>query len=125
MEYLRCPKCHSTMAELAKEVNGHKVFRCLSCGYFFWASEASEEISLDLSNEEFATLARIAHERDITFNQLVNNILRDEMAKQHTYATSLRQDFGLPAAPLNAISSKDLQDYIKWLENKMYESSEK
>lgn len=36
-----------------------------------------ETIELNLTDEEFLVLAKLAHERDITFNQLVNDILRD------------------------------------------------
>jgi len=38
-------------------------------------------IELDLSDEAFMILAKMAHEQDITFNQLVNNILRKWMDK--------------------------------------------
>lgn len=36
-----------------------------------------ETIELNLTDEEFLVLAKLAHERDITFNQLVNDILRN------------------------------------------------
>jgi len=36
-----------------------------------------ETIEVELSNSEFLNLARRAHELDVTFNQLVNNILSD------------------------------------------------
>lgn len=34
-----------------------------------------ETVEVDLTDEEFLYLARCAHERDITLNQLVNDIL--------------------------------------------------
>ena len=34
-----------------------------------------EEIPVDLSDEEFLTIAKMAHERDITFNKMVEIIL--------------------------------------------------
>lgn len=34
-----------------------------------------EEIPVDLSDEEFLAIARMAHERDITFNKMVETIL--------------------------------------------------
>ena len=34
-------------------------------------------IEVDLTDDEWYTLMKIAHERDITLNQLVENILRD------------------------------------------------
>jgi len=36
-----------------------------------------ENIEVELSDGEFLSLARQAHDLDITFNQLVNNILAD------------------------------------------------
>lgn len=38
-----------------------------------------ENIEIELSDSEFLSLARQAHEQDITFNQLVNNILAQAM----------------------------------------------
>lgn len=34
-----------------------------------------EEIPVDLTDEEFLAIAKMAHERDITFNKMVENIL--------------------------------------------------
>lgn len=36
-----------------------------------------ENIEIELTDEEFLGLARLAHEQDVTFNQLVNNILAE------------------------------------------------
>lgn len=36
-----------------------------------------ENIEIELSDGEFLRLAKQAHELDVTFNQLVNNILAD------------------------------------------------
>ena len=33
------------------------------------------EIQIDISDEDFLILAKLSHEQDVTFNQLVNNIL--------------------------------------------------
>ena len=38
-----------------------------------------EEVEIDLPEEQIFMLMKIAHERDITLNQLVNDILRDAM----------------------------------------------
>lgn len=35
-----------------------------------------ETIDIELSDEEFLRLAKLAHEHDVTFNQLVNGLLR-------------------------------------------------
>ncbi len=36
-----------------------------------------ESVELELTDEEFARYARFAHDRDITFDHLVENALRD------------------------------------------------
>lgn len=41
--------------------------------------EKTTEVDIDLSDEMFLTLAKIAHENNITFNELVNVILRKRM----------------------------------------------
>jgi predicted DNA-binding ribbon-helix-helix protein len=37
------------------------------------------EVPIDLTDDEFLRLAKMAHERDITFNQLVEEILQSEI----------------------------------------------
>lgn len=37
--------------------------------------EGYQDIPVDLSDEEFLAIAKMAHERDITFNQMVESIL--------------------------------------------------
>lgn len=39
-------------------------------------------IEIDLSDEEFLKVAKMAHERDITFNQMVELILQAEMDRR-------------------------------------------
>ncbi len=36
-----------------------------------------ETIQIDMSDDDFLRLAKIAHEHDITFNQLVNRLLME------------------------------------------------
>jgi hypothetical protein len=38
-------------------------------------------VSVDLSDDTFIFLAKMAHKKDITFNQLCNDILRDQLNK--------------------------------------------
>jgi len=45
--------------------------------YFGVAETKLETVELELSDEEFARYARFAHDRDITFNRVVENALRD------------------------------------------------
>jgi hypothetical protein len=39
-------------------------------------------ITIELTDEQFLILAKEAHEQDITFNQLVNKLLREYMEKE-------------------------------------------
>jgi len=43
----------------------------------YFDKEKSEEVLIDLSNSDFLKLAMMAHEKDITFNQLCNDILNE------------------------------------------------
>lgn len=40
---------------------------------------SSETVEIQLTEEEFNILAMAAHELDITFNQFVNQIVRDQL----------------------------------------------
>jgi len=44
--------------------------------------DTRESIEVDLSDDEFLRVAKLAHERDITFNQMVEVILRAEMERR-------------------------------------------
>ncbi len=39
------------------------------------------EIEVDLDDHTFMELSKMAHEQDITFNELCNNILREQLEK--------------------------------------------
>ena len=41
--------------------------------------EATTEVEIELPESDLLTLALFAHEKDITLNQLVNNVLRDTL----------------------------------------------
>jgi hypothetical protein len=40
-----------------------------------------DTLNVDMSDEAFLTIAKLAHEKDITFNQMVVNILRKQLKK--------------------------------------------
>jgi hypothetical protein len=44
--------------------------------------EKMVNVEVEISDEEFLFLAREAHRRDITFNELVNEILIEEISKE-------------------------------------------
>ena len=39
-------------------------------------------VEIDITDSDFIVLARLAHERNITFNELVNDILRIKVEKE-------------------------------------------
>ena len=43
-----------------------------------------ETIQVDLTDEEFLHIAKLAHEQDITFNQMVAKILEQHILEQET-----------------------------------------
>lgn len=44
-------------------------------------SENIESIEIDISDEEFLTLAKMAHEKDITLNKLFQLIIDEEIKR--------------------------------------------
>lgn len=50
---------------------------CTECTDF----DPSISVPVNLTDEEFLVLSKIAHEKNITFNQLVNDVLMQEMGK--------------------------------------------
>jgi hypothetical protein len=44
-------------------------------------NDGRSEIEIDLTDDEFLRLAKMAHERDITFNQMVEYILSEEIKR--------------------------------------------
>ena len=54
----------------------------------FSGTEPAVEITINIDDQTFLELSKIAHQRDITFNQLIVDILteqidKDEKAKNH------------------------------------------
>ena len=45
-----------------------------------------ETVTLDLSEDTLFKLMLMAHEQDITLNQFINNILKEELAKAEPFA---------------------------------------
>ena len=46
-----------------------------------------ETVPVELSDEEFLTIAKMAHERDITFNKMVEHILSEEIKRLKSIPT--------------------------------------
>jgi glutaminase len=42
-------------------------------------TDTRETVEVELTDEEFNSIAKMAHERDITFNQMVGIILQEEI----------------------------------------------
>ena len=51
-----------------------------------------ETIEVDLTDEEFLHIARLAHEQDITFNQMVAKILERYILEQETQSDKNRSN---------------------------------
>ena len=43
---------------------------------------------IDISDADFVSIARMAHDRDITFNEMVEHILREEIDRTNRELTS-------------------------------------
>ena len=46
------------------------------------STDNRETIEIDLSDDDFLRIAKMAHERDITFNQMVEIILQAEIDRR-------------------------------------------
>jgi ATP-dependent Clp protease adapter protein ClpS len=46
----------------------------------------TETVTLNLPDEMLFKLMVMAHEEDVTFNQFVNNIIKEELAKDEPFA---------------------------------------
>ena len=62
--------------EIAKE---DIVIKIIPEEEFAWMTNKKASLEIDISDEDFLALSRIAHERDITFNHLVNDVIREKM----------------------------------------------
>ena len=78
------------------------------------------EVPIDISDEDFTYLAKMAHEKDITLNQLITDILRKQMEREDKekglYIKNLHDQY---------TSEVDLQSgftYVDWLERKLYDN---
>jgi hypothetical protein len=43
-------------------------------------NDTRQEVEIDLDNEDWFQLMKMAHERDITLNQMVEHVLREQIA---------------------------------------------
>ena len=47
-------------------------------------AEKTTDVEIELTDEEFMVLAKMAHSRNITFNQLANEVLKEQLKKYET-----------------------------------------
>ena len=64
------------MDEIEREREDRNSFASVKIGE---PKEATTEVEIELPESELLTLTLLAHEKDITLNQLVNNVLRDTL----------------------------------------------
>ena len=120
MERVKCPKCDHVFAN-----EGHEM-----C-----------DVEVNFSDETFMIIAKMAHEKDITLNQLITDILRKQMDKedkekgsytknlhdQYTEEVDLQSGFTY-VDWLEQRLEVDLQSgftYVNWLEQKLYDGKQK
>lgn len=66
--------------ELGDEITKEDVvIKLVSDQEFISLTSKKVDIEVDLNDSTFMQLAQIAHERDITFNQLCNEIIKEEL----------------------------------------------
>ena len=65
---------NSLFRELNKNSVSIKIYDEQEYEYTFWNN--STDVSLDLSDETFIAIAKLAHENDVTINQMISRILR-------------------------------------------------
>ena len=65
-----------TMDEIEREREDRNAFASVKIRE---PKEATTEVEIELSSDDLLILALAAHDRDITLNQLVNNVLRDSL----------------------------------------------
>jgi hypothetical protein len=53
-------------------------------------NDGRSDIEIDLSDDEFLQIAKMAHERDITFNKMVEHIL-EQAIKEHEKIPTLTE----------------------------------
>ena len=81
------------------------------------------DVEVNFSDETFMIIAKMAHEKDITLNQLITDILRKQMDKEDkekgSYTKNLHDQY---------TEEVDLQSgftYVDWLEQKLYDGEQK
>ena len=53
-----------------------------------------ENIEVNLTDEEFLGIAKLAHERDITFNKMVEYIIQQEIDRISVETNRIQEHFG-------------------------------
>ncbi len=134
---IKCPECGGEKADLLFDSKERKLSRCRHCGgeHYLSSSEKTVDVPLDLSDEILLALTRMAHEQDITLNELMNNILRSEMDKEEkslddisAYGDNLFEQFCKEEGFDNSNSDEHnlksiIACYPAWLERKLYSKS--
>ena len=122
--------------ELEKKESEVKCPKCKLlglCPYYKWTEdkancdkfiekEEAVDVPIDLSDEDFTLLAKMAHERGITFNELCNNILRAEMEKEEKSLFLYSQNLLKEWRQTVQLDVESTHSYSKWLEQKLYDN---
>jgi hypothetical protein len=73
-----CPYCKSVNTDDPVE-NLHK---CNFCGKMYTDGEQLTDVEVDLSEDSFLAIAKMAHERRITFNQMCIDLIKDALDRK-------------------------------------------
>jgi hypothetical protein len=101
---------------------------CLECGQTWGHCTHTKGVrdiralQIDISEEEFVLLSKLAHERNITFNKLCNDILRECMEKEDKSFTLYQKNIRDQHIFEIHAHSFEPSDYISWLEQKLYDN---
>ena len=139
VDKVQCPKCGST--EVFHDSSRHSLTAyCNRCEKYFDDGgnrplrpisdldktplpPRTVEVPIDISDETFMIIARMAHEKDITLNQLVTDILRKQMDKEDKekglYTKNLHDQY------TNEVDLQSGFTYVNWLEQKLYDGKQK
>lgn len=127
---MKCPKCGSDNTKVRQTRYGPSNLthmECQSCGHRGNPNkDRFVDVPIDLSDEDFTALAKMAHEQDITFNQLCVNILREQMEKEEKSLEAYRKtlyDSFLNSHPTDNMTNEEVDiEFIEWLERKLYDN---
>lgn len=83
---LRESSATETMEELGSEFSKHNIFLKVmeDTQFDVLFHQGTEDLEINIDDDTFLFIAKKAHEEDITFNQMFNKILVEQIEKEKT-----------------------------------------